>query len=66
VSFEIVRTGQAIFIDWDKEMVHTIKTEDHKGNMKTIQYGAKCRNSNLNEELGQVFRYIVSTNDDLI
>lgn len=48
VSVEITRLGQSLFIYWDAEMFDP----------ETDSF-AQCRNSNLNEELGQV-KYIFS------
>jgi len=46
VSLEIVRVAQSIFIQWDTEMTHN-------------GIAPQCKNSNLNEELGQI-KYIFS------
>lgn len=41
VSMEIVRVAQALMINWDQEI-------------SCGKFSAQCRNSNLNEELGQI------------
>jgi len=46
VSLEIVRVAQSIFIQWDVDMTHN-------------GIAPQCKNSNLNEELGQI-KYIFS------
>jgi len=46
VSLEIVRVAQSVFIQWDVDMTHN-------------GVAPQCKNSNLNEELGQI-KYIFS------
>jgi magnesium-transporting ATPase (P-type) len=51
VTLELVKVGQAKFMEWDDEM----KTE-YKTDMGHKETGCKAKTSNLNEELGRVRR----------
>eukprot|EP01132_Coremiostelium_polycephalum_P003773 gene3773-4697_t len=55
VTLEMVKVGQAKFMEWDEQMMHKIPVINNMTEEITeVEKGCKAKTSNLNEDLGRI------------